>query len=320
MPDSASAAEGFAAGCAAYIEHLRVERRLSEHTCTNYRRDLKNAARLLQERGISGWASVGAQDVRQVIATLHRRGTGGKSLQRLLSSLRGLFRYLLRENLVRDNPALGISAPKSPRRLPRTLDAESANQLLDHSARNDDPLAQRDHAMMELFYSSGLRLAELVSLNLESIDLADASLIATGKGNRTRHLPIGAPALAALRTWLHARALLVRDPTERALFVNRFGQRLTGRSVQQRLKARARDAGLDQPLHPHMLRHSFATHLLEASGELRAVQELLGHANLATTQIYTHLDFQHLARVYDGAHPRARRKAADPESPERPES
>lgn len=311
MPDAPRAGEGFRIGCEAYIDHLRVERRLSEHTCTNYRRDLENAAQLLQERGIDSWASVGAQDIRQLIATFHRRGSSGKSLQRMLSSLRGLYRYLLREGLARDNPALGISAPKSPRRLPRTLDAESANQLLDHSARNDDPLAQRDHAIMELFYSSGLRLAELVSLDLESIDLADASLVVTGKGNRTRHLPIGAPALAALRTWLRARALLVRDHAERAVFVNRLGQRLSGRSIQQRLKARARDAGLDQPLHPHMLRHSFATHLLEASGDLRAVQELLGHANLATTQIYTHLDFQHLARVYDGAHPRARRKSSD---------
>jgi integrase/recombinase XerC len=298
----------FAEQTAHYLHHLRTVRQLSAHTLDNYSRDLRTVTTLLEERGLQGWPAAAPQDIRMVVATLHRRGLGGKSLQRLLSSVRGLYGYLLQEGLARNNPALGISAPKSPRRLPHTLDPDAVNHLLDHPRDDNDPLQLRDRAMMELFYSSGLRLAELLSLDIDTIDQQDASLVVTGKGKRTRHLPVGAPALAALRKWLAVRPLLARDGGEKALFVSQRGQRLGARSVQQRLARQAREAGLDQHLHPHMLRHSFATHLLESSSDLRAVQELLGHANLSTTQIYTHLDFQHLARVYDGAHPRARKK------------
>ena len=290
-----------------YLHHLATVRRMSPHTVKHYGRDLAQTAALLTERGLTHWDAVTVHDVRQLTATLHRRGVGGKSLQRLLSGLRGLYHYLISQGLARDNPAVGVAAPKSSRRLPKTLDPDSVGQLLD-STRDDDPLSLRDRAMMELIYSSGLRLAELASLDIDSIDRHDASLVVTGKGRKTRHLPVGQPALAALGRWLRARAALVRDPAERALFVGQHGRRLGDRAIQQRLAARAREAGLEQHLHPHMLRHSFATHLLESSGDLRAVQELLGHANLSTTQIYTHLDFQHLAQVYDAAHPRAQRR------------
>lgn len=291
----------------AYLRHLDTERRLSPHTVNHYARDLALAADALWPQGQPDWAQVSSHDVRRLVATLHRRGLGGRSLQRLLSALRGFYHYLAREGMVQHNPALDIRAPKRPRRLPRTLDADSVNHLLDQT-RDDDPLSLRDRAMMELFYSSGLRLAELASLDLDSIDRADASLVVTGKGRKTRHLPVGQPALQALAAWLKARATLVSDSAERALFVGRHGRRLGGRAIEQRLALRAREAGLDQHLHPHMLRHSFATHLLESSGDLRAVQELLGHADLSTTQVYTHLDFQHLARVYDAAHPRAQKR------------
>jgi integrase/recombinase XerC len=237
----------------------------------------------------------------------HRRGKGGTSIQRMLSSLRTFYRFLLREGLAKDNPADGIRAPKSAKRLPKTLDQEQVGHLLDSNAE-DDPLALRDQAMMELIYSSGLRLAELVSLDIDTIDFRDGEMVVTGKGSKSRMLPVGAPAIAAVRAWIALRTTLIKDLNEKALFVNARGGRVSARTVQQRLARAAKLRGLDQHLHPHMLRHSFATHMLEASGDLRAVQELLGHANLSTTQVYTHLDFQHLASVYDGAHPRAQRK------------
>jgi integrase/recombinase XerC len=293
-----------------FLHHLAAERRLSEHTVRNYRRDLEKAAAFLQENSIGDWNAVTVHDVRALVAGLHRRGLSGKSLQRLLSTLRTFFRYLLREGRVRDNPVEGISAPRVGKRLPKTMDPDQVKQLLDQ--RNEqDPLALRDQAMMELLYSSGLRLAELLSLDVDTIDERDASLVVTGKGNKTRHLPVGRPALDAVEKWLKARAGLVADPDERALFVSQRGKRLSARSVQDRLARAARHRQLDGRLHPHMLRHSFATHMLESSGDLRAVQELLGHSDLATTQVYTHLDFQHLARVYDDAHPRARKKDDD---------
>ena len=287
-----------------YLHYLEGVRRMSPHTITNYRRDLLAAAGHFAGRR---WGDLNSHDVRALVAALHRKGRGGASLQRLLSSLRGFYRWLIREGRARINPADGIQAPKSGKRLPRTLDAEAVGQLLDHNS-SDTPLKLRDRAIMELIYSCGLRLAEALSLDVDTIDLRDGSVVVTGKGGKTRMLPVGTPAVQAIRRWLKARALLVPDPAERALFVNHRGARLSPRGVQQRLAEAARAAGLDTRLHPHMLRHSFASHMLEASGDLRAVQELLGHANLSTTQIYTHLDFQHLARVYDGAHPRAKKK------------
>ena len=291
----------------AFARHIGSERRLSPHTLSNYQRDLQQAASLLQERGIGDWSAVSQHEVRALVAMWHRRGKGGASIQRMLSSLRTFYRFLLREGLARDNPADGIRAPKSARRLPKTLDQEQVGHLLDSNGE-DDPLALRDQAMMELIYSSGLRLAELVSLDIDTIDFRDGEMVVTGKGAKTRLLPVGAPAITAVQQWIRQRLTLVKDPQEKALFLNARGRRVSARTVQQRLARAARLRGLGQHLHPHMLRHSFATHMLEASGDLRAVQELLGHANLSTTQVYTHLDFQHLASVYDGAHPRAQRK------------
>ncbi|MFN3713754.1 MAG: tyrosine recombinase XerC [Alcanivoracaceae bacterium] len=292
----------------AFARHIGSERRLSPHTLSNYCRDLQQAAVLLQQRGLSSWSAVTQHEVRALVTLWHRGGTGGSSIQRKLSSLRTFYHFLLREGLATDNPAEGIRAPKTAKRLPKTLDQEQVGHLLDSSGDNDDPLNHRDQAMMELIYSSGLRLAELVSLNVDTIDFRDGEMTVVGKGSKARVLPVGAPAIAAVRHWLRSRALLVKNPEEKALFVNIHGRRVGTRTVQQRLAKAAQARGLDQHLHPHMLRHSFATHMLEASGDLRAVQELLGHANLSTTQVYTHLDFQHLASVYDGAHPRAQRK------------
>jgi integrase/recombinase XerC len=291
----------------AFARHIGSERRLSPHTLSNYQRDLQQAASLLQERGLDDWSAVNQHEVRALVAMWHRRGKGSTSIQRMLSSLRTFYRFLLREGLAKDNPADGIRAPKGAKRLPKTLDQEQVGHLLDNN-NEDDPLALRDQAMMELIYSSGLRLAELVSLDIDTIDFRDGEMMVTGKGSKSRVLPVGAPAIAAVRAWIKQRLALIKDADEKALFVNTHGRRVSARTVQQRLARAAKLRGLDQHLHPHMLRHSFATHMLEASGDLRAVQELLGHANLSTTQVYTHLDFQHLASVYDGAHPRAQRK------------
>lgn len=291
-----------------FVAHLASERRLSPHTVSNYQRDLNTARHFF---GDTAWPDLNVHDVRALVAGQHRRGRSGKSIQRLLSTLRTFFRYLMREGLATDNPAMDVRATKSGKRLPKALDADQASQLLDAGMDNGAPLALRDQAMMELLYACGLRLAELLSLNLDSVDLQNAQVNVTGKGNKARLLPVGKPALTALRRWLKARALLVKDPEQTALFVSQRGRRLSPSSVQQRLKKAALERGLDDHLHPHKLRHSFASHMLESSGDLRAVQELLGHADLATTQIYTHLDFQHLAQVYDGAHPRAQRRKKD---------
>ncbi|EKF75469.1 tyrosine recombinase XerC [Alcanivorax hongdengensis A-11-3] len=294
----------------AFLEHLSSERRLSTHTVINYQRDLTLAAQVFGRRD---WASLTVHDIRSLVATLHRQGKSGKTIQRCLSTLRTFYRYLMREGLARDNPAVDVRAPKSGKRLPKALDADQVSQLLDAGQASSEPLAVRDQAMMEMLYACGLRLAELLSLDLDSIDMRAAQLMVTGKGNKTRLLPVGGPALKALGRWLKVRALLVKDPDQTALFVSRNGRRLSPSSVQQRLRRAALERGLSDHLHPHKLRHSFATHLLESSGDLRAVQELLGHADLATTQVYTHLDFQHLAQVYDGAHPRAQRRRDDEE-------
>ena len=292
----------------AFLKHLESERRLSPHTVSNYQRDLKEASRVL---GQQDWAQVTVHDIRSLVANLHRQGKGGKTIARQLSTLRTFYRYLMREGIAKDNPVVDVRAPKSGKRLPKALDADQVTQLLDAGTDKGDPLSLRDQAMMELFYACGLRLAELLSLDLDSVDMNAAQLLVTGKGNKTRQLPMGKPAVAALKRWLKARPLFVKDNAEKAIFLSKNGKRLSPSSVQQRLKRHALERGLDDHLHPHKLRHSFATHLLESSGDLRAVQELLGHADLATTQVYTHLDFQHLAQVYDGAHPRAQRRSKD---------
>lgn len=287
-----------------FAEHLRAERRRSPRTCEHYQRDLNAFALSLQGQGVADWARVDVHRVRRHVSELARNGLDGRSIARHLSAIRSFYRFLLRERLATDNPALDVRPPRQARRLPVVLDVDQVQQLLD--APPDDEFDVRDLAMFELMYSSGLRVSELVGLDLSSIDQRAAEMRVLGKGNKARVLPVGRMALAALGRWLEQRpAWLAAGET--ALFVGRTGQRLSTRSVQLRLKRWALRQGAERRLHPHALRHSFASHLLQSSGDLRAVQELLGHADIATTQIYTHLDFQHLAQVYDQAHPRARR-------------
>jgi len=293
-----------------FEDYLSHEKRYSKHTLSGYRRDLGQFSKWLAGDAPQTSQKILSADslaIRNWVAALHRQGISGKTLQRKLSSLRSFYQYLLRKNKISKNPAIDISAPKSPRTLPQTLDAESLTQLLE--IPGDSILAIRDRAIMELFYSSGLRLSELTGLNVGSIDLNENTLKALGKGNKERILPIGSKAANALQIWLKSRATLLKTTSDsNALFISKQGKRISPRTVQQRLNYWRKKQGLEQHIHPHKLRHSFASHILESSGDLRAVQELLGHADISTTQIYTHLDFQHLANVYDKAHPRARKK------------
>lgn len=288
----------------AYFEHLRSARQLSGHSLDGYRRDLNKLLTYCEREKIAEWNALQGRHLRQLVGELHRQGQSSRSLARLLSSVRGLYRYLNQEGLCQHDPATGLSAPKGERRLPKLLDTDRAMQLLD-GGFEDDFIGLRDQAMLELFYSSGLRLSELVSLNLDQLDLPAGMVRVLGKGNKVRELPVGRKAREALQAWLPVRALA--NPADGAVFIGQQGRRLGARAVQVRVRqAGVRELG--QHLHPHMLRHSFASHLLESSQDLRSVQELLGHADIGTTQIYTHLDFQHLAKVYDQAHPRAKRK------------
>lgn len=288
-----------------FDDHLRLERRLSQRTCDAYRRDLKAFVGSLPAQ--TGLREQGPHDIRRFVAECHRGGLGASAIRRRLAGLRTFYRFLIREGETRRNPAAGIAAPRSGRPLPATLDVDETARLLDPSDGNAGPLDIRDRALFELMYSSGLRLAELAALDLERVDGATTRLRIDGKGGRARMVPVGRRARQALAEWLRARPTMAGEDCA-ALFVSRRGTRLSHRAIQQRLVTLARRRALGRPVHPHMLRHAFATHLLESSGDLRAVQELLGHANIATTQIYTHLDFQHLAQVYDQAHPRARRR------------
>ncbi|HXH01867.1 MAG TPA: tyrosine recombinase XerC [Candidatus Competibacteraceae bacterium] len=289
-----------------YLAWLRDERRLAAHTIAAYSRDLEPFLAFCAAQGVADWGAVTLQQVRQFVAERHRAGLCGRSLQRLLATLRGFFAYLEEEGRCTHNPARLVKAPKSPRRLPRLLDVDQAKHVLEQTP--DEVLELRDQTMLELLYSSGLRLAELVGLDLGSVDLGAGEVrVEHGKGGKTRIVPVGAKALAALTRWLEVRNGLAASG-QPALFVGRRGERLTPRAVQQRLARWALKHGSPVRLHPHLLRHSCASHLLESSGDLRAVQELLGHADISTTQIYTHLDFQHLAKVYDAAHPRARKR------------
>jgi integrase/recombinase XerC len=288
-----------------FLRHLGQERRLSPHTGQAYQRDLKALAKWCDVQTIADWAALDQGHVRAFSARSHAGGLGPRSIQRRLSAVRSFFEFLQREGHATQNPAVDVRAPKTPKRLPRALDADQMTQLLEQPA--EGVLPGRDQAIMELLYSSGLRLAELVSLDLEALDLADRTVRVTGKGRKTRIVPVGAKAIAALRRWLKERISLA-GAQEQAVFVGRTGRRLGARAIQLRLAQIARTLHLPVHLHPHLFRHSFATHLLESSQDLRGVQELLGHADISTTQVYTHLDFQHLARIYDSAHPRARRK------------
>ncbi len=291
-----------------FLDHLRNERQLSPHTCKNYQHDLNCLQRYCDKQQLSHWQQLDSSTIRHYVAWRHRNGLGGSSLQRELSAIRSFFNYLIRENQLQNNVAHGISAPKTGRKLPKTLDVDEVSQLLDGPAINpEDPLQLRDLTMMELMYSCGLRLAELVELDLDGLDLSSAMVRVIGKGNKTRDVPVGSKAINTLQGWLAIRPTIA-NADERALFVGKQGKRLSPRAVQKRMKAQGIKQGLIANVHPHRLRHSFASHLLESSSDLRAVQELLGHADISTTQIYTHLDFQHLAEVYDKAHPRAKKK------------
>jgi len=303
-----------------FRRYLKSERRLSKHTDESYARDLLALVRFCDRFGIRDWSRLDSQHVRTFAAHSHAGGLGARSIQRRLSAVRSFYSFLLREApaaaaamrgrgravRVTGNPALEVRAPKAARRLPQTLDADQMGRLLEIPA--GDALTARDRALMELLYSSGLRLAELLGLNITSVDLKARLVQVLGKGNKARIVPVGRLAIEALKRWLEARTALARAG-EAALFVGRRGKRLGPRAVQSRVAYWARRQGLGVPVYPHLFRHSCASHLLESSGELRGVQELLGHADISTTQVYTHLDFQHLARIYDATHPRARRKA-----------
>jgi integrase/recombinase XerC len=301
---------------ARFRRYMTSERRLSAHTDVSYARDLAALVKFCDKQALKSWSELDTQHVRTFAAHAHAAGLSPKSIQRRLSAVRSFYNFLLRERpsaaattkareRITHNPANEVRAPKSARRLPQTLDADQMARLLEIPA--GDSITCRDRAIMELLYSSGLRLAELTGLDLGSIDLKDKVVQVLGKGRKSRIVPVGRAATQALRGWLKERGTLARRE-ESALFVGINGRRLGARAVQLRVAHWARRQGLNRHVHPHLFRHSFASHLLESSGELRGVQELLGHADISTTQIYTHLDFQHLARIYDATHPRARRK------------
>ncbi|MEO1576757.1 MAG: tyrosine recombinase XerC [Pseudomonadota bacterium] len=291
-----------------FIHHLGRERRLSVHTQTNYRRDLDALVAFCDKYDVNRWDRLLPKQMQLFASASHRKGLSPRSIARRLSAARSFFDYLIREGDLTANPGADVRSPKKARRLPGTVDVDRMNALL--NIRGDEPLTRRDAAMMELFYSCGLRLAELVGLDLGDIDSQDRTITVLGKGAKTRILPVGRTALKALDRWLTVRGgLAAADET--AIFVSTRGTRLSPRSVQARIKYWARKQGLDVNLYPHLFRHSFATHVLESSSDLRGVQEMLGHADISTTQIYTHLDFQHLAATYDRTHPRARKKPGD---------
>ncbi len=290
---------------ARFERHLLTERHLSAHTVAAYRHDLQCLQRWCERTGLPAWDALDHQHVRSFAARSHAQGLSGRSVQRRLAAVRTFLGYLLREGAVRHNPALDVHAPKAARRLPATLDVDQMARLL--SLRPKSALDIRDLALMELLYSSGLRLAELTTLSLAALDLAAGEVRVLGKGRKERMVPVGSIAVTALKAWLAVRPGLAA-PDQQAVFVGRNGAPLGPRAVQLRVAAQARAMGVPMHLHPHMFRHAFATHLLESSRDLRAVQELLGHESISTTQIYTHLDFQHLARTYENAHPRAKRR------------
>ncbi len=286
-----------------FLGHLATERRLSRNTIVSYERDI---AALLELAAATPLAQLQIHHLRRFVSQLHARGLDGRTLARMLSAWRGFYHYLARDHGYTNNPCVGLRAPKAKKSLPHALSPDEAGRLME--IPGDDELATRDKAIYELFYSSGLRLAELTGLAPGDVNFSDATVRVTGKGAKTRIVPVGSHALAAVKKWLEKRVLLVKDGVD-ALFVNRHGAPLSPRGIQYRMKEWALKLGLAANVHPHVLRHSFASHVLQSSGDLRAVQEMLGHASISTTQVYTHLDFQYLAKVYDAAHPRAKKKS-----------
>ncbi len=286
-----------------YLSYLQTQRRAAALTLRHYRRDLTRLSQLADSRPI---LTLSGHDIRRFVARLHSEGLNGRSIARTLSAWRGLFRWLARHHDVPANPVVGIRPPKAPKTLPKALSVDQTMALLDNAPQ--DGLELRDHAMFELFYSSGLRLAELASLDVDGgLDLTEGMVNITGKRGKTRSVPVGGAASLALTAWLSQRGEWAA-PDENAIFVTRTGTRMSPSAIRSRLARWARHSGLGVHVHPHMLRHSFASHLLQSSGDLRAVQELLGHSSIRSTQVYTHLDFQHLAKIYDAAHPRARKR------------
>lgn len=290
-----------------FLQYLQAEKRYSEHTLSNYARDLASfsqfKARYLADKD---WQKLTAHDLRAFAAASHRDGLGGKTIARRLSACRSFFKFLLREGVLSFNPADGVSAPKSEKKLPSAMDADAISGLLDRGSNKPGDI--RDHAILELFYSTGLRLSELANLDVKDMQSPDGQLSITGKGAKDRRVMVGKKAKQAVDRWLQHRPQFAKTHSDDALFLNQQGGRLSTRGVQQRIKLLAQKRGLDRNLHPHMMRHSFATHMLESSSDLRAVQELLGHSDISTTQIYTHLDFQHLSETYEKSHPRAKKK------------
>ena len=283
----------------AFLAHLAVERQRSAHTLEAYRLDLAALVGWAQGRDLLG---LRGEDIRAFIAHEHRRGLAPKSLQRRLSACRSLYRWLLKQGRITALPTEGVRAPKAPRKLPQVLDVDEAVQLVE--VATDAPLGLRDRAMLELFYSSGLRLSEVCALRWRDLDFEQGLVSVLGKGSKQRIVPVGSHARDALQAWRTESA----GSSDGFVFPGRGGKQISARAIQLRMKRLALRQGVLKRIHPHLLRHSFASHVLESSGDLRGVQELLGHSDIATTQIYTHLDFQHLAKVYDAAHPRARRK------------
>ena len=298
----------------AFLEHLRYGRDLSPHTALAYGRDLRKLAHYCSELDLQDPSGFDATLLRRFMGHARSSGQAPKSLKRLLASIRSFFKWGVEAGWMAHDPTMGVRAPKLPQRLPVLLDVDAAQQLLEPSQSDNAFIARRDQLMLELLYGAGLRLAELAALDVDSFDLGRGVLVVLGKGRRERTLPLGRCAGEALNAYLPIRALTF-PAADAALLLNRFGKRLSHRSIQLRCQHLAEARALSQPVHPHMLRHSFASHLLESSGDLRGVQELLGHKELATTQIYTHLDFQHLANVYDSAHPRAGKRRSPPEDP-----
>jgi len=290
-----------------FIYHLQRERRLSAHTVSNYERDLAKLTAYCEDKKVDCWDQINPAIARGFVAANYRKGLSGRSISRILSTSRSFYRYLVREEYVAVNPFDGVSAPKSSKPLPEVLTAEQVVRLVELTG--DDTLAVRDRAVVELFYSSGLRLQELSDLDVQDIDFDQSLVRVLGKGSKTRIVPMGSHATEALKQWLVRRDEWA-GPWENALFVTNRRTRMSNRTVQKMLERRAVEQGIPVRVHPHILRHSFATHVLESSSDIRAVQELLGHANLSTTQIYTHLDFGHLSKQYDKAHPRAKKKPA----------
>ena len=289
-----------------FLDHLKFERRVSDHTVSAYRIDLLRLQEFAVQRKIQNIARLAPPQARLFAAGLRHLNLSSRSIARTLSAARSFYKFLIREGEGKTNPFEGISTPRGERKLPRTLNIEQAAQLV--MITPDSDLTFRDRAILELLYSSGLRLSEIERSNVCDVDLADRTMTILGKGGKTRIVPVGRHAITAIKSWLQRRQALVSNIEEKALFVSRSGNRLGARAIQKRVECWARRQGLDRSVHPHMLRHSFASHMLESSSDLRAVQELLGHSDISTTQVYTHLDFQHLAKVYDKAHPRARRR------------